>query len=68
MGLKVSAQYAGGGDAAQGAVIALPLPERIAASAEGLPAGLPILGAAGDDGALLAFAAKLHSAFNIATY
>ena len=47
--------------------ITLPLPRRFTASTKGLPIGLSILGAAGDDEALLAFAATLDSVFNVAT-
>ena len=47
--------------------ITLPLPMRFTASTKGLPIGLSILGAAGDDEALLAFAATLDSVFNVAT-
>ena len=47
--------------------ITLPLPMRFTASTKGLPIGLSILGAAGDDEALLAFAANLDSTFYVAT-
>ena len=46
--------------------ITLPLTRRFTASTNSLPVGLSILGAAGDDEALLAFATTLNSVFGIA--
>ena len=46
--------------------ITLPLARRFRASTNGLPVGLSILGAAGDDEALLAFATTLNSVFDFA--
>ena len=43
--------------------ITLPLPERFTPGVTALPMGLSILGVAGDDEALLAFAATLHNVF-----
>ncbi|MBC7649924.1 MAG: hypothetical protein H7197_12570 [Vitreoscilla sp.] len=44
--------------------ITLPLPARLCGSVAGLPVGLLILGAAGDDEALLVFAASVGSMFD----
>ena len=44
--------------------ITLPLPKRFTASVGDLPVGLSILGAAGDDEALLAFATTLGHGFD----
>jgi Asp-tRNA(Asn)/Glu-tRNA(Gln) amidotransferase A subunit family amidase len=47
--------------------ITLPLPVRLCGCLVGLPVGLSILRAAGDDEALLAFAASVGSIFHDAT-